>query len=119
MSVLKVKTASGEYEVLIEKGAADVVGSRLRTVGDGGKAAIITDDNVMPLYLDRINENIKKAGFETYVYVLPHGESSKNGCEYLKILEFLAQSELDRHEYGSGVEAGGGGDRAGSAGATY
>ena len=119
MGVLKVKTASGEYEVLIEKGAADVVGSRLRTVGDGGKAAIITDDNVMPLYLDRINENIKKAGFETYVYVLPHGESSKNGCEYLKILEFLAQSELDRHD--NVIALGGGvvGDIAGYAAATY
>ena len=73
----------------------------------------------MPLYSDSIIGELSGCGFETCVYVLPHGEASKNGREYLKILEFLAESGLDRRD--TVVALGGGvvGDIAGFAAATY
>lgn len=119
MSILKVKTDSGEYEVLIRKGASSDIGKKLKQIARGNKTAIITDDVVMPLYLDSIIGELSGCGFETCVYVLPHGEASKNGREYLKILEFLAESGLDRRD--TVVALGGGvvGDIAGFAAATY
>lgn len=119
MSILKVKTDSGEYEVLIRKGASSDIGKKLKQIARGNKTAIITDDVVMPLYSDSIIGELSGCGFETYVYVLPHGEASKNGREYLKILEFLAESGLDRRD--TVVALGGGvvGDIAGFAAATY
>lgn len=119
MSILKVKTDSGEYEVLIRKGASSDIGKKLKQIARGNKTAIITDDVVMPLYSDSIIGELSGCGFETCVYVLPHGEASKNGREYLKILEFLAESGLDRRD--TVVALGGGvvGDIAGFAAATY
>ena len=119
MSILKVKTYSGEYEVLIRKGASSDIGKKLKQIARGNKTAIITDDVVMPLYSDSIIGELSGCGFETCVYVLPHGEASKNGREYLKILEFLAESGLDRRD--TVVALGGGvvGDIAGFAAATY
>ena len=119
MSNLKVKTDSGEYEVLIRKGASSDIGKKLKQIARGNKTAIITDDVVMPLYSDSIIGELSGCGFETCVYVLPHGEASKNGREYLKILEFLAESGLDRRD--TVVALGGGvvGDIAGFAAATY
>lgn len=119
MSILKVKTDSGEYEVLIRKGASSDIGKKLKQIARGNKTAIITDDVVMPLYSDSIIGELSGCGFETCVYVLPHGEASKNGREYLKILEFLAESGLDRRD--TVVALGGGvvGDMAGFAAATY
>ncbi len=119
MSILKVKTDSGEYEVLIRKGASSDIGKKLKQIARGNKTAIITDDVVMPLYSDSIISELSGCGFETCVYVLPHGEASKNGREYLKILEFLAESGLDRRD--TVVALGGGvvGDIAGFAAATY
>lgn len=119
MSILKVKTDSGEYEVLIRKGASSDIGKKLKQIARGNKTAIITDDVVMPLYADSIIGELSGCGFETCVYVLPHGEASKNGREYLKILEFLAESGLDRRD--TVVALGGGvvGDIAGFAAATY
>ena len=119
MSILKVKTDSGEYEVLIRKGASSDIGKKLKQIARGNKTAIITDDVVMPLYSDSIIGELSGCGFETCVYVLPHGEVSKNGREYLKILEFLAESGLDRRD--TVVALGGGvvGDMAGFAAATY
>lgn len=119
MSILNVKTSSGEYEVEIEKGASADIGKRLKKIARGNKAAIITDDNVAPLYADGIKAELTGAGFDVFVYVLPHGESSKNGREYLNILEFLAASGLDRGD--TVVALGGGvvGDIAGFAAATY
>ena len=119
MSILKVKTDSGEYEVLIRKGASSDIGKKLKQIARGSKTAIITDDVVMPLYSDSIIGELSGCGFETCVYVLPHGEASKNGREYLKILEFLAESGLDRRD--TVVALGGGvvGDIAGFAAATY
>lgn len=119
MSILKIKTDSGEYEVLIRKGASSDIGKKLKQIARGNKTAIITDDVVMPLYSDSIIGELSGCGFETCVYVLPHGEASKNGREYLKILEFLAESGLDRRD--TVVALGGGvvGDIAGFAAATY
>lgn len=119
MSILKVKTDSGEYEVLIRKGASSDIGKKLKQIARGNKTVIITDDVVMPLYSDSIIGELSGCGFETCVYVLPHGEASKNGREYLKILEFLAESGLDRRD--TVVALGGGvvGDIAGFAAATY
>lgn len=119
MSILKVRTDSGEYEALIRKGASSDIGKKLKQIARGNKTAIITDDVVMPLYSDSIIGELSGCGFETCVYVLPHGEASKNGREYLKILEFLAESGLDRRD--TVVALGGGvvGDIAGFAAATY
>ena len=117
----KVKiSVSKEYEVLIGQGLMAESGRLCRSVlPKCVKAAVISDDNVAPIYLDRVKVSLESAGFETVSFVFPHGESSKNGGTYLEILNFLAENQLTRSD--ALIALGGGvvGDITGFAAATY
>jgi len=113
-------TASKKYDVLIGRGLLDSAGERIRAVLPRClKAAVISDDNVAPLYLQRLVSSLEKAGFECVSFVFPHGEASKNAENYIKILNFLASNKLSRSD--AVVALGGGvvGDISGFAAATY
>lgn len=64
-------------------------------------------------------KSLSDAGFETFKFVFPHGEKSKNISTFSSILEFLAESGLTRTD--ALVALGGGvvGDVAGFAAASY
>ncbi len=92
---------------------------RIREIIEGDSIAVITDSKVGPLYMDKVCETVREAGFQVYSMEIPEGEESKNGETYLRILEFLADSSLTRTD---GVIALGGGvvgDIAGFAAATF
>lgn len=80
---------------------------------------MITDDTVDKLYSDVVMKSLSDAGFETFKFVFPHGEKSKNISTFSSILEFLAESGLTRTD--ALVALGGGvvGDVAGFAAASY
>lgn len=112
-------TASRNYEVKIGRGLLDRVGEELRSLTRTDNIAIVTDSNVAPLYLDRLEGSLRAAGYTVYRFVFPAGEASKNGETYLKLLGFLADHRLTRTD--TVVALGGGvtGDLAGFAAATY
>lgn len=119
MKTVKI-SVSKEYEVLIAHGLMDGCGELCRGVLPRcRKAAVISDDNVAPIYLRRVTVSLEAAGFETVSFVFPHGESSKNGETYLNILNFLAEEQLTRSD--ALIALGGGvvGDITGFAAATY
>lgn len=95
------------------------IGEYLSDIQTGGKICVISDSNVAPLYMERCTASLESEGYETYQYILPAGESSKNGENYLRILEYLASISMTRSD---GIVALGGGmvgDIAGFAAATY
>lgn len=95
------------------------IGTALAEIQRGGKICIISDRNVAPLYMDLCRESLETAGYNVREYVLPPGEASKNGTNYLRILEYLAEVPFTRSD---GIVALGGGmvgDLAGFAAATY
>ena len=113
-------SVSKEYEVLIGHGLINDCGELCRGVlAESVKAAVISDDNVAPLYLERVKAALEKAGFAVVSFVFPHGESSKNGGTYLEILNFLAENQITRTD--ALIALGGGvvGDITGFAAATY
>ena len=97
----------------------DKIGEYVKEVQDGGTLAVITEDRVAPLYLDRCLRSLRAAGFRTAEMVLPAGEATKNGGQYLDLLEFCAEVPLTRTD---GIVALGGGmvgDLAGFTAATF
>ncbi|MGI5976857.1 MAG: 3-dehydroquinate synthase, partial [Candidatus Limivicinus sp.] len=113
-------SASGEYDVIIAPDLLSSAGERIRAaVPDFRKAAVITDDNVAPLLLSELERSLAGAGIESVRYIFPHGEGSKNGENYLKILSFLASSRLSRGDIVIALGGGVVGDIAGFAAATY
>ena len=95
------------------------IGKYLNEIQDGGRICIVTDSNVVPLYLKPCRDSLESAGYEVYEYILPAGEASKNAENYLKLLEYLVSVSMTRSD---GIVALGGGmvgDLAGFAAATY
>ena len=111
--------AAVRYNIVIDKGILSQSGDMIKEVTSAERVAVITDDTVDKLYSDVVMKSLSDAGFETFKFVFPHGEKSKNISTFSSILEFLAESGLTRTD--ALVALGGGvvGDVAGFAAASY
>lgn len=111
--------AAVRYNIVIDKGILPKSGNMIKEVTFAERVAVITDDTVDKLYSDVVMKSLSDAGFETFKFVFPHGEKSKNISTFSSILEFLAESGLTRTD--ALVALGGGvvGDVAGFAAASY
>ena len=89
-----------------------------RHVG-GGKAAIVTNTTVAPLYLARLEQGLRAAGKEVISIVLPDGEEFKNWSSLMRIFDALLANKADRKT--TLIALGGGviGDLTGYAAASY
>jgi len=85
----------------------------------GRRAAIVSNETIAPLYLERLETTLEKVGAGTTALVLPDGEAYKNWETLNRIYDHLLAERCDR---GTTVIALGGGvigDLAGFAAATY
>ena len=111
--------ASSNYQVLVGESLIENAGSYIEKVCKKGKVAIISDSNVYPLYGAQVTESLQKSGFEVFSYIFPAGEESKNGSNYLQILNFLAENTFTRSDILIALGGGVVGDITGFAAATY
>ena len=83
------------------------------------RAAIITNEVVAPLYLERVRSALENLGVGTTALILPDGEAYKNGATLDRIYDHLLAERCDRST--SLIALGGGvvGDLSGFAAATY
>ncbi len=112
--------ASTTYDILIENGLLDRAGTHCRAVlPKAGRLCVISDDNVAPLYLERLTASLVSEGFEVLPFVIPHGEASKSMETLMGLLEYMAEHRLTRTD--AMVALGGGvvGDLTGFASAVY
>lgn len=111
--------ASRRYEVRIGASLLRTLGAEAADLRTPGKAAIVSDSNVWPLYGDTAAASLESAGFSVVHFVFPAGEASKNGQTYLALLNFLAENRLTRSDCLIALGGGVVGDLAGFAAATY
>jgi len=78
----------------------------------------VTDENVMPLYFERVTESLKGAGFQIFSHCIPAGEPSKCVDQLIALWEKMSLGQITRTD--AVVALGGGvvGDLAGFAAAT-
>lgn len=111
--------AAVRYNIVIDKGILPKSGDMIKEVTSAEMVAVITDDTVDKLYSDVVMKSLSDAGFETFKFVFPHGEKSKNISTFSSILEFLAESGLTRTDVLVALGGGVVGDVAGFAAASY
>ncbi len=107
------------YEVTIGSGLLDSCGEAISSVHAPCSAAIVSDDKVAGLYLERAMDSVKKAGFRPFPIVFPHGESSKNLYVMSGVLEEMAEGGLTRADIAVALGGGVTGDMAGFAASVY
>ena len=119
MRTVQVKTPSGQYEVKIGAGLLPTLGAEVRACTGAGRCALISGENVFPLYGESALSSLKAVGLETYSLVFPAGESTKSLQSYGELLEFLAERRFTRSDCVIALGGGVTGDLAGFAAATY
>jgi len=118
MSKITVK-ATNTYEVIIDKDLLASTGNLTANIINPGKAAVISDSNVFPLYGNQIVSSLQTAGFDVCNFIFTAGEQSKTGETYLQILNFLADNRITRTDVIIALGGGVVGDISGFAAATY
>ena len=118
MNIISVD-ASVNYDVYVGQDLLQSAGSMISQIVKPSKAAIISDDTVFPLYGQAVTDSLQTAGFDVVSYVFPAGESSKNGSNYLNILNFLAEEGIARSDVLIALGGGVVGDITGFAAATF
>ncbi|MDA0999122.1 MAG: 3-dehydroquinate synthase [bacterium] len=107
------------YTIRIVSGALSLLGETARVHFAGGRALIVSDTNVAPLFGPKALASLKRAGVAAELFAVPAGERSKSDRQLGRIYDRLARMHIDR---GCGIVALGGGvvgDLAGYAAATY
>lgn len=117
---LQVKrTGDFHYKIFFKKGFNDLAQELDTLDKKGRKICIITDTNVAPLYLNVVEDEIKKTGMHVSSYILPAGESNKNLKEIEGIYQHLISNHFDRGDLLAALGGGVVGDMTGFAAATY
>lgn len=114
-----VELGARTYEIRIGSGLLDCAGAWCAERVRGRSALVVSDANVAPLYLDRVLESLRAAGFRVASAVVPAGEGSKSPAELFRLYEAALEAGLDRRS--PVVALGGGvvGDLAGFLAATW
>lgn len=111
--------ASRSYDIKIGSGLLSTLGQEAAALGKAQSVCIVSETNVYPLHGKTAEESLKNAGFRVVSYVFPAGEASKNGENFLKLLNFLAENQLTRSDLIVALGGGVVGDLAGFAASAY
>lgn len=102
------------YPIAIQPTLAEVLAPHV----PGGRAVIITDDNVAPRWLTQLRAALGPAHAETAVFTVPAGEASKCFATYEHLCERLIRHGVDRATTVLAIGGGVIGDLAGFVAAT-
>ncbi|WP_300410336.1 3-dehydroquinate synthase [Lagierella sp.] len=116
----EIKIAVSEsYSVNVGRDNFELILKYLDKNGHRSKVAIITDDNVKKLHLNKLTTIFRENKVDYFVYSILPGEKSKNLTTIAEIMDFLASNKMSRSDmviaFGGGVV----GDIAGFAASIY
>ena len=118
VKTLRVDT-SRPYDNKIGFGLLDRVGELCReALPRAQKLAVVTDSNVQPLYLERVTNSLKQAGFQVLSLTVPAGEGAKCAEQLVMLWEKLMEFGMTRTDVVAALGGGVVGDLAGFAAAT-
>ena len=112
-------SASRSYDVIIGSGLLPTLGIHAAELCKGRTVCIVSDDTVAALYEKTVRQSLLDAGFTVHTYVFPHGEQSKSGENFLRLLGFLAQCRLTRADLLIALGGGVTGDLTGFTASCY
>jgi 3-dehydroquinate synthase len=116
---IEVRAGQHRYEVLIGRGLLDQIGQLVRPLFTASRCAIISDENVAPLFAEKIIQNLRLAGFNPELITLAGGEGAKSMAKASALCEQLSAAGLDRTSFLVSLGGGVVSDLAGFVAAIY
>ena len=99
MPTVNLSLGSRSYQVHVENNALDSVGYLTGRLRLSGKAAVISDSNVYPLYGEQVLQSLQDAGYSTSLHVFEAGEKSKNLSTVEQIVNEMVEAGHDRSSF--------------------
>ncbi|MFL5018316.1 MAG: 3-dehydroquinate synthase [Rhizobium sp.] len=103
------------YDILIGPGLIARAGAEIASRLKGRKAAVITDENVAPLYLKALVASLEEAGIASAEVVLPAGEKTKSFEHLITVCDKVLEARVERNDYVIALGGGVIGDLSGFA----
>ncbi len=112
---LRVGLGGRGYDIVVGAGLLANAGPLMRPALPAPRVIVVSDENVAPLYLDRLAASLAGAGVENHAIVLPAGEQTKEFGQLRALTEEILDARVERQT--TIVALGGGviGDLAGFA----
>ncbi len=114
-----MELGKNSYAICIGSGILSQVGVWLKERGLSGKAVIITDSNIRPLYADFLQQGLINAGFDVIILEVPAGEEQKTLATAGQLYQQLADNFVERTSTILALGGGVIGDLTGFVAATY
>ncbi len=116
---IAVRVPSSPYDVRIGQGLLRQAGAWLRNLGLTGRAAIVTQPGLEPLYGRPLQASLAASGIPSELVLMPDGEAAKNLSTVAMLYDEFFRQGLERSS--TVVALGGGvvGDVAGFTAGTY
>lgn len=110
--IIKVKTSSGEYDIVLERGTLKKAGELLNL---NRRVLIVTDDGVPEIYAKTLAKQCKSP----VVLTIPQGEASKQTDSWALLLKTMVENDFTRTDCVVAVGGGVVGDLSGFAASTF
>jgi 3-dehydroquinate synthase len=114
-----IQAGSHKYEALVGSGLVEKAGALLAQKFEGRACAIVSDDNVAPLFGQTVVRSLTSAGFRPTLITVPAGEASKSLGQAEAICQRMSEAGLDRSSFLIALGGGMVGDLGGFAAAIY
>jgi 3-dehydroquinate synthase len=117
--VIAVNLGPSTYEIVVERDVLATVGPRLRALGVGARAAVVSAPAILRLHGKRVAESLEAAGVAVATVEVPDGEAAKTLAVAAHCWNALLEAGLDRTSTVLALGGGAVGDLAGFVAATY
>ncbi|MBP2443457.1 3-dehydroquinate synthase [Rhizobium leguminosarum] len=98
VQMVHVPLGERAYDILIGPGLIARAGAEIASRLKGRKAAIITDENVAPLYLKALVASLDEAGIASAAIVLPAGEKTKSFEHLMTACDKVLEARVERND---------------------
>src|SRR5258708_39597612 len=115
---VNVALGNRAYDIVIGRGAAASLGTRIAALKPGARLAIITDENVARAHLATIESDLAASQMKTSRVVVPAGEGSKSFASFERVCDALIEARIERNALSVALGGGVVGDLAGYAAAS-
>ncbi|QRM56750.1 3-dehydroquinate synthase [Sinorhizobium sp. BG8] len=95
---VRVELGDRSYDILIGPGLIAQAGAEVSGRLKGRKVAVVTDEHVAPLYLERFMNSLKESGIDAVAQILPAGEKTKSFEHLITVCDGVLAARIERND---------------------
>lgn len=95
---IKVNLKDKTYNIFVKQNILSQSGKYIKELKISKKILIVTQNKIPIKFVNQLKASLHKAGFKTFLLLLPSGEQNKNLTSLLKIINFAIKNKFERND---------------------